>query len=69
MKELKYFHTVLDAEQVLLAHEVAQGYEEVSVDTVIVPIKKKDSDEYFLVWTTTPWTLIANVALCVNPDE
>ena len=53
----------------LASHEVAQGYEEVSVDTVIVPIKKKDSDEYFLVWTTTPWTLIANVALCVNPDS
>lgn len=52
----------------LASHEVAQGYEEVSVDTVIVPMKKKGSDEYFLVWTTTPWTLIANVALCVNPD-
>ena len=53
----------------LASHEVAQGYKEVSVDTVIVPFKKKDEDAYFLVWTTTPWTLIANVALCVNPNE
>src|SRR5574344_2974157 len=53
----------------LASHEVAQGYEETSVDTVIVPMKKKDEDCYFLVWKTTPWTLIANVALCVNPDE
>jgi len=54
---------------VLASHEVAQGYKDISVDTVIVPFKKKDEDAYFLVWTTTPWTLIANVALCVNPDE
>ncbi len=53
----------------LASHEVAQGYKEVNVDTVIVPMKKKDSDSYFLVWTTTPWTLISNVALCVNPNE
>ena len=53
----------------LASHEVAQGYKEVSVDTVIVPMKKKDEDIYFLVWTTTPWTLLANVAICVNPDE
>lgn len=53
----------------LASHEVAQGYKEVSVDTVIVPMQKKDSDTYFLVWTTTPWTLISNVALCVNPNE
>ena len=52
----------------LSSHEVAQGYEEISVDTVIVPFKLKDKDEYFLVWTTTPWTLISNVALCVNPS-
>ena len=52
----------------LASHEVSQGYKEVSVNTVIVPFKRVDSDEYFLVWTTTPWTLIANVALCVNPD-
>ena len=53
----------------LATHEVAQGYKEISVDTVIVCMKKKDEDAYFLVWTTTPWTLIANVALCVNPNE
>ena len=53
----------------LASHEVAQGYKEVSVDTVTVPMKLKDEDCYFLVWTTTPWTLLANVALCVNPDE
>ena len=54
----------------LASHEVAQGYKEISVDTVIVPMKRKDEENtYFLVWTTTPWTLIANVALCVNPNE
>ena len=49
--------------------EVAQGYKEVSVNTVIVPFKLKDDDTYMLVWTTTPWTLIANLGLCVNPNE
>ena len=53
----------------LATHEVAQNYQTDTAITVYVPFKKKDSDEYFLVWTTTPWTLIANVALCVNPDE
>ena len=52
----------------LSANEVSQGYQEDSVNTVIVPLKRVDADEYFLAWTTTPWTLIANVALCVNPD-
>ncbi len=52
----------------LASHEVAQGYKEINVETVIVPFKKKDEDVYFLVWTTTPWTLISNVALCVNPN-
>lgn len=52
----------------LASHEVAQGYKEISVETVIVPMKKKDEDAFFLVWTTTPWTLISNVALCVNPE-
>ena len=52
----------------LASHEVSQGYKEVSVNTVIVPFKVVDKDEYFLVWTTTPWTLMANVGLCVNPD-
>ena len=53
----------------LASHEVAQGYKEISVNSVVVPMKKKDEDVYFLVWTTTPWTLMANVALCVNPNE
>jgi len=52
----------------LASHEVSQGYKEVSVNTVIVPFKLKKEDTYFLVWTTTPWTLLANVALCVNPS-
>lgn len=52
----------------LSQNEVGQGYQEDSVNTVIVPFKIKDSDTYFLVWTTTPWTLMANVALCVNPE-
>ena len=52
----------------LSANEVSQGYEQDSVNTVIVPLKKVDEDVYFLAWTTTPWTLIANVAICVNPD-
>ena len=52
----------------LSQNEVAQGYQEDPVNTVIVPFKKSDEDVYFLVWTTTPWTLMANVALCVNPD-
>ena len=53
----------------LASHEVAQGYKEISVNTVIVPFKMVNEDTYFLVWTTTPWTLLANVALCVNPNE
>ncbi|MGF7057681.1 isoleucine--tRNA ligase [Brassicibacter mesophilus] len=52
----------------LASHEVAQGYEEIKTNTVIVKFKRKDVDEYFLVWTTTPWTLASNVALTVNPD-
>ena len=52
----------------LSANEVSQGYQQDSVNTVIVPFKRENSDEYFLVWTTTPWTLMANVAICVNPD-
>ncbi|AZO95111.1 isoleucine--tRNA ligase [Halocella sp. SP3-1] len=51
----------------LASHEVAQGYEEIKSVTVYVKFKRKDKDEYFLVWTTTPWTLAANVALTVNP--
>ncbi len=53
----------------LASHEVAQDYEQDQALTVYVPFKKKDEDVYFLVWTTTPWTLLANVALCVNPKE
>ena len=49
--------------------EVAQGYKDIPVNTVIVPFKLEGKDEYFLAWTTTPWTLIANLALCVNPNE
>ena len=52
----------------LSSFEVAQGYQEDPVNSIILPFKKKDEDVYFLVWTTTPWTLMANVALCVNPD-
>ena len=52
----------------LSSNEVAQGYQEDPVNSIILPFKKKNEDVYFLVWTTTPWTLIANVALCVNPD-
>ena len=54
----------------LASHEVAQGYKDVSVNTVTVPFKlKEEENTYLLVWTTTPWTLIANVAACVNPKE
>ena len=54
----------------LASHEVAQGYKEISVNTVYVPFKAKDQENtYYLVWTTTPWTLMSNVALCVNPKE
>ena len=52
----------------LASFEVAQGYQEDSVNTVYVPFKLKNEDTYVLVWTTTPWTLMANVALCVNPN-
>jgi isoleucyl-tRNA synthetase len=54
----------------LASHEVAQGYQADTVNTVYVPFKlKSEENTYFLVWTTTPWTLLANVALCVNPNE
>jgi isoleucyl-tRNA synthetase len=53
----------------LASHEVAQGYKEIKTTTVFVKFKRKDADEYFLVWTTTPWTLASNVALTVHPDE
>ena len=54
----------------LASHEVAQGYKTVSVNSVFLPFKAKGLDNtYFLAWTTTPWTLLANLALCVNPKE
>ncbi|MBC3888169.1 isoleucine--tRNA ligase [Acetobacterium paludosum] len=52
----------------LASHEVAQGYQEIKSNTVVVAFKRRDADEYFLVWTTTPWTLAANVALAVHPE-
>jgi len=53
----------------LASHEVAQGYEEIKTETVVVKFKLKDKDnEYFLAWTTTPWTLPSNVCLTVNPS-
>ena len=51
----------------LAKFEVDQGYQLDPVNTVIVPFKIVDKDEYLLVWTTTPWTLLDNVAACVNP--
>ncbi len=53
----------------LSSHEVAQGYKKVKEKSAMVRFKCKDEDAYFLAWTTTPWTLPSNVALCVNPDE
>jgi isoleucyl-tRNA synthetase len=51
------------------SHEVAQGYKQAKDPSVFIKFKIKDEDCYFLVWTTTPWTLISNIALAVNPDE
>ena len=56
------------SETVLSAHELALGYRETKDPSVYALFKVKNSDEYFLVWTTTPWTLISNVALAVGPD-
>ena len=53
----------------LSAQEVAQGYKTVKERSAVVRFKVADEDAYFLAWTTTPWTLPSNVALCVNPDE
>ena len=53
----------------LSSHEVAQGYKSVKERSAIVRFKVIGEDAYFLAWTTTPWTLPSNVALCVNPDE
>ncbi|MGN0168657.1 MAG: isoleucine--tRNA ligase [Acetatifactor sp.] len=53
----------------LSSHEVAQGYKAVKERSAIVRFRCADEDAYFLAWTTTPWTLPSNVALCVNPEE
>ncbi len=53
----------------LSSHEVAQGYKDVKERSAVVRFKVKDEDAYILAWTTTPWTLPSNVALCVNPVE
>jgi isoleucyl-tRNA synthetase len=56
------------SETVLSSHELALGYRETKDPSVYVLFKIRDKDEYFLVWTTTPWTLISNVALAIGPD-
>ena len=53
----------------LSSHEVAQGYKDVKERSAIARFKVKGENAYILAWTTTPWTLPSNVALCVNPDE
>ena len=53
----------------LSSHEVAQGYKDVKERSAIVRFKLKDEDAYVLAWTTTPWTLPSNLALCVNAHE
>lgn len=53
----------------LSAQEVAQGYKDVKERSAVVRFKVVGEDAYFLAWTTTPWTLPSNVALCVNPNE
>ena len=53
----------------LSSHEVAQGYKDVKEKSVFVKFKRKNNEGYFLAWTTTPWTLPSNVALCMNGQE
>ena len=53
----------------LSAQEVSQGYKTVKERSAIVRFKVVGEEAYFLAWTTTPWTLPSNLALCVNPDE
>lgn len=53
----------------LSSHEVAQGYKDVKERSAVARFKVKEEDAYILAWTTTPWTLPSNVALCVNPNE
>ncbi len=57
-----------DCQTTLSSHEVAQGYEDVKDLSATVKFKSKNGDEIFLAWTTTPWTLPANVALAINKD-
>ncbi|BDQ03942.1 isoleucine--tRNA ligase [Ignavibacterium sp.] len=56
------------SETVLSSHELALGYRETKDPSVYVLFQRADADEFFLVWTTTPWTLISNVALAVGPE-
>jgi isoleucyl-tRNA synthetase len=53
----------------LSAHEVAQGYKTVTDPSIFVKFKVRNENSYFLAWTTTPWTLLSNVALAVHPEE
>jgi len=53
----------------LSSHEVAQGYKTLKERSAVVRFKVKDEDAYILAWTTTPWTLPSNVALCVHPEH
>ena len=53
----------------LSSHEVAQGYKDVKEKSAIAKFRVKGEDAFILAWTTTPWTLPSNIALCVNPDE
>ncbi|PNX48887.1 MAG: isoleucine--tRNA ligase [Thermoplasmata archaeon M11B2D] len=53
----------------LSTHEISQGYKMIEDPSIFVKFKRKNKEEYFLAWTTTPWTLISNVALAVHPTE
>lgn len=53
----------------LSSHEVAQGYKDVKEKSIFVKFKRANNEGYFLAWTTTPWTLPSNVAICMNPNE
>ena len=53
----------------LSAHEIAQGYKTVEEPSIFIKFKVRGEDAYFLAWTTTPWTLLSNVALAIHPDE
>ena len=69
MKDIKYFHTAQDVEQVLHLMKLHKDIKKLKHNTVIAKFKRKGTEnEYFLAWTTTPWTLPSNVALTVNPE-